>query len=183
MKLREDSGRTRSKSRGLIQIAVGPMLADVSGHLPHAVLDGLTEIVRTPDYSEGGGYTYTASRETFYERRGQRLVMPSGLVPRLVRELQRLDVSYELDDSFDCIGRSPVIEPTGGYNDPYDQEFADVIGQHPRGQVMVSSLAEALDYIALVARCSPTSTSWSSPLIANGVAPFAVACDVGLTGQ
>ena len=125
-----------------------PDVAEVTGDVPRAARDVLTNVVLKWSYEQGQGYVYSPARdELFVPEDNGRLVTWSSLVPRFVRELQRSNVSYKLDDHLDHDVRSPLIEPAGGY-DPDDQELADVIGRNPRGQIVVSSLKEAIQYVA-----------------------------------
>ena len=149
MKLHNDIGRSPSQSTGPIRIEVSPTLAKVSGHLSRAALDALTEVVLDRTYELGQGYIYRHVLDELFTREdGGRLVTLPGLVPRLVRELQRLDLPFTLDDHLDRDGRSPVVKPPDGYDDPYDEDFAQVIGRNPRGQIVVGSLGEVIEYIA-----------------------------------
>jgi hypothetical protein len=120
------------QSSNSIRITVGPDFAELAGRLPHAALNALTAIVPQPIYTEGLGYTYPETRVPFFVPMDRRRLVPSGLVPRLVRELQRLGLRPRVDDHLDRIGRSRVVKPTVGYDEPHHQEFARISSRHPR---------------------------------------------------
>ncbi len=131
-----------------IRIKVRPDFAELAGRLPHAAQNALTAIIPLPNFTEGLGYTYTEKRIPFIVPMDGRTLVPSGLVPRLVRELQRLGLHPKLDDHFDHIGRSRVVKPRDGYENAEVKEFARIISRNPRGQIVVNSDAEAFNWIA-----------------------------------
>ena len=133
------------QSSNSIRITVGPDFVELVGRLPHAALNALTAIFPQPSDTEGLGYTYPETRVPFVVPMDGRRLVPSGLVPRLVRELQRLGLRPKLDDHLDHIGRSRVVKPRDGYENAEDEEFARIISRNPRGQIVVNSDEEAFD--------------------------------------
>jgi hypothetical protein len=133
-----------------IHIRVNPMLAEVMGDIPPAALDALSATVKTPTHVPDQGYRYDVTRETFFDRKSDKLLLPAGLVPRFIKELQRLDLSFKIDDRLDRVSPFDISEPDNGFDSPDDEDFAAEIEEHRRGQILVKSLREAIFYIALL---------------------------------
>src|SRR5260221_1754675 len=134
-----------------VWISVGPAFAELSGPVPAPVLDALSAVIRTPTFVDGEGYTYRKRRELFVVRENARLLLPSGLVPRIVRHLRQLGIIARVDEFWDQNGRSGLVEPASGYRNDDHEEFAEAIARNPRGQIVARSNEDADTRIAWLA--------------------------------